>query len=350
MPGPVFVVGASRSGTALLRSALNRHPEVYLAGETHWFDGPRTRLSTLDAPLQGAERADVVRHFRALSHRPFGHAGTAESGWLSADRLTAAAARLGGRADAFFEAFCRLEAEDAGAGDVTRWGEKTPRHVYRIDEMLTAFPASQVICMIRDPRAVVASYRDWRNQGGFDLDADPGHAAALARERERTRASYHPVLATGLWRATVRRTAAARSSHGSSVVRAMRYEDLVSSPEATLRDLCAWLELDYAPSMLDVPVHNSSFAAFDEAGGFREQAMSRWRTTLTEDEVATVQTVAGSTLGACGYGRMAVSSQVVRSLPSIAGAPAAAVRAYMANRDRLGDPVAYVTRRVRSLL
>ena len=32
--GPVFVVGASRSGTAMLQSILRRNPDVRLAGGT----------------------------------------------------------------------------------------------------------------------------------------------------------------------------------------------------------------------------------------------------------------------------------------------------------------------------
>ena len=41
---PIFIVGASRSGTNLLRAAMNKHSTLWISGETHYFDDLRTRL------------------------------------------------------------------------------------------------------------------------------------------------------------------------------------------------------------------------------------------------------------------------------------------------------------------
>ena len=67
---------------------------------------------------------------------------------LDRDELRALAQELGGTGDAYFEALCRLRAKRHGR---ERWGEKTPRHVYRIDDLLTAFPEAKVVCLVRDP-------------------------------------------------------------------------------------------------------------------------------------------------------------------------------------------------------
>ena len=135
---PIFVVGPSRGGTALMRSMLNNHADIFITGETHYFDDLRVKLAGLaQAPLGPAEARQCADYFRALAHRPYGHGGDAAAGWLAAEDLSAEAARCGAGADGYFEAFCRLSAAREGK---PRWGEKTPRHVYRIPDILRAIP------------------------------------------------------------------------------------------------------------------------------------------------------------------------------------------------------------------
>ena len=76
MERPVFIVGASRSGTAMLQSVLRRNPDVRLAGETHYFDDLRPRvIGTRLADLDAADRDASVDYFRALTVRPYGKNG-----------------------------------------------------------------------------------------------------------------------------------------------------------------------------------------------------------------------------------------------------------------------------------
>ena len=42
--GEIFVVGASRSGTNLVRALLNAHSRLWISAETHYFDDLRPRL------------------------------------------------------------------------------------------------------------------------------------------------------------------------------------------------------------------------------------------------------------------------------------------------------------------
>ena len=234
MSGEIFVVGASRSGTNLVRALLNAHSMLWVSGETHYFDDLRPRLTgSGTAPLTGEDRERCERYFLALSHRAFGQAGDADESRLDRDELRALAQELGGTGDAYFEALCRLRAKRHGR---ERWGEKTPRHVYRIDDLLTAFPEAKVVCLVRDPRAVVASYKDWH---GAAARRGVTESTELEADRERSRRSYNPVLMSLLWRGVVRASFAALERHGPERVRIQRFERLAAAPEAEVRELCA---------------------------------------------------------------------------------------------------------------
>lgn len=341
---PIFVVGASRSGTALMRSVLNNHPLVRLATETHYFDDLRLRLKGSErTPLTPEQRQICEDYFLALGHRPYGHGGEARQSRIQREDLCELADRLGSGADSYFEAFCRL---DGGCSDAVRWGEKTPRHLFRLLEIFGRYPGAQVICMVRDPRGVVASYRDWRNQGGFDLEADPGHEEMLEREHERTRRSYHIVIQSLLWRGGVRAALEAQVRFGPERVRIQLYESLTQDPAAVVSEIAEWLGIDYRESMLEVPVHNSTYSRFDPRGGVSTEAVQRWREKLSDGEVRVIQSCCGTAMVDAGYEPVSVSAPWWVALGPWLSLPVAILRAMRANRGRIGDLGTYLGRRL----
>lgn len=344
--GPVFVVGASRSGTAMLRSILNNSPDLHVAGETHYFDDLRTRLGPqATSPLSADNRDLCERYFLALGHRPYGHGGDHRRSRLDGARLRARAHELGDTGDGWFQAFCEQHASLEGSEGGERWGEKTPRHVFRLAELLAAFVDARVVVMVRDPRAVVASYGHWSNRGGLELE--DGYEEALAAERDRSVASYDPTVAALLWRAGVRAALAAQREFGADRVRVQPYEALVLHPREQLAELGGFLDLAVDPGMLDIPVHNSSFTAFDGAGGVSSTPLERWRSVLTNDDVATVQLWCRREMDELGHVLEPVALSAPARVRVAARAVAAAGRAVAANRDRAGSLPGYVMRRLR---
>ena len=346
IPGPLFVVGLSRSGTALVRAILNRNDQIALVGETHYFDDVRIRLGGGTRPLDATGRLECEDYFLRLSHRPYGHGGTVAGARLDRAALRVRAAVLGGTADAHLRAFCELRAEEDGAAV---WGEKTPRHVFRIDDIVGAFPTANVVCMVRDPRSVTLSYRDWRNQGGFDVDRDPDHVAILEHETERARRSYNLLIVSMLWRAQAQAALQAVVAHGPERIRLQRYEDLVAEPELEIEALCRFVGVAHDPEMAHVPMLNSSFSAFDAGTGVSREAVDRWRHGLSDEEVAVVQSVCATPMRRLGYELAPVRAGAGRLARHWAGLPAAGWQAVRANRDRMGAVVPYVSRRLRLL-
>jgi hypothetical protein len=198
---PIFVVGASRSGTELMRSILNQHPSVSVSTETHYFDDLRVKLRGREQ--RGLTEEEAYRceiYFSAVIHRRYGHRSEPVKLSLSQQALRDTAAMIGTGADAFFEAFCRLDAQQKGAD---RWGEKTPRHICCLPEIMRAYPGAQIICMVRDPRAVIASYRDWKQLSGTDVEKEPDRKEPLQEEERRVRRSYNILIACLLWSGSI---------------------------------------------------------------------------------------------------------------------------------------------------
>ena len=335
---PVFVVGASRSGTNLVRALLNRHSELWVSAETHYFDDLRPRLAGGGSqPLEGADRDLCEEYFLALSHRAFGQAGDPAESRVDRENLRSLAQELGGTGDAYFEALCVLRARLRSR---PRWGEKTPRHVYRIDELLEAFPDGKVVCLVRDPRAVVASYRDWH---GAAERRGVTESEELAADRRRSRRSYNPVLMSLLWRGVVQASYQALRRHGAERVRIQRFERLAERPEDEVRELCGWLGLAYEPGLLEIPVVNSSYATTGE--GVSTEPLDRWRERLSDSEVGVVQACCGRLMDELGYEREPVRASPVRLAWAFGTAPLAAARAAAVNRARLGRATQYLRRR-----
>lgn len=349
--GPIFICGPSRSGTAMVRAALNLHPLVHLAGETHYFDDLRVALGTeKDGRLTPAQIDQCEQYLLALGHRPYSHGGDPDKGRVSRQDFRQRLDELAGgdapTADQCLRAYCELEARHHGK---SIWGEKTPRHIFRIDDILTAFPDARVICMIRDVRAVVASYRDWKNQGGFDFEKDPGHKQTLEADHQRAKKSYHPIIIASLWNGAMKSALAAEQRFGKDRVRLQRFEDVVGDPDAKMRELLDWLGLPFDTAVLEMPMSNSSYEKFTEGRGVSKQPVDRWKSKLTPGEIAVIQGVSGSLIDRLGYERVRGASAFAAGR-HYASFPLAVVRAFRANQARMGNPMKFLWRRLRPML
>jgi hypothetical protein len=210
-PGPPapFVVGVPRSGTTLLRLMLDSHPELTIPPETHFL--PRV----IRACRHGASPERVV-HVVAR-HRRWEDFGIDPEQYLA--RLWRIEPLEAGPA---IRAFYELYAERAGK---PRWGDKTPGYAVKMRRIERVLPEARFIHVIRDGRDVVAS------------------------RARKTRRPLPVAVAAKRWK---RRVIATRNrSEGLRHYTELRYEDLVTDPEARLRRICELIELSFDPAMLD---------------------------------------------------------------------------------------------------
>ena len=329
-----------------MQGILRNQGGLAIAPETHYFDDLRTKIADPTSKLSEADRKRVEDYFLALSDRNYGYGGDPEHSKVGRDLLRARAEECGGTADAYFEAHCRLDFLDGTVTYASNWGEKTPRHAFRILEMAETFPESRFICMLRDPRGVVCSYANWKKKTD---DTDPSAKASaddadeiLDRERERIKKSYHPVVATLIWKAATNAALQAQRELGEDRVRIVQYEQLCVSSDETLHDLWAWLGIDEIDEGAGIPMTNSSFGDSTRKGGISQEAMVRWKTLLPKTLQKQVARVAGKTLVHSGYEQKTSLLDAVRR-PTV-------YTAIIANKSRYGNPVVYLWRRVRMMM
>ena len=113
-----------------------------------------------------------------------------------------------------------LELSRAGATVIV---EKTPAHLTIWEQIHQCWPQARYIFLLRHPESVLSSLDELSPQIGRDALA--GAVALQAGRLEEAR----------------------RCLPGQTV----RYEELVAEPAVVLRELCAYLQVDWQPTMLD---------------------------------------------------------------------------------------------------
>ncbi|MGH9287357.1 MAG: sulfotransferase family protein [Acidimicrobiales bacterium] len=215
---PIFVIGAPRSGTTLLRIMLSSHRRIYIPPESDFI--PRLYLGRARTPM-GRDRAlrdaqVILGHRRFL--REWRDAVPDPAAFVDAlPELTPAA---------LLDALYRAYAAHHGAA---RWGDKSPIYTHYIPLLAEIFPSAQFVHLIRDGRdaalSTLAAYPD-----RFYVDV---------------------YFAAQSWQRRVRAARRAGVALGPARYVELRYEDLTADPEAALRLLCAFLGEDYAPAMCE---------------------------------------------------------------------------------------------------
>lgn len=117
---------------------------------------------------------------------------------------------------------CQWDRECREAGK-KRWIEKTPTHIFQIGKLSLYRPESQFIIMLRDGRDVVCSLKARIPNALFSTMVD--------------RWIYDNLAGLQYW--------------NNSMVKVVRYENLVANPQEILKDVCEFLQEEYTPSMLD---------------------------------------------------------------------------------------------------
>jgi hypothetical protein len=246
-PSAAFVVGVQHSGTTLLGSMLNAHPELSTLPETHFIPAVLALHSHGD---------DLRREFFAVV--------TGAHSWPD----------LRVPSEVFQRALFEIRRFDLASGlrcfyrlcanrfGKIRWGDETPSYTNYLRVIHEVLPEARFIHVIRDARDVALSSRDHWFGSVADLEGEASNWVWQIREARYQAQAVRQYLE-------------------------IRYEDLIADPQLVLQGVCRFLELRYDPVM--------------ESSHPEPSRIGRWRTEMSGEERRRFEAVAGDMLRDLGY-------------------------------------------------
>ncbi|MEA3413677.1 MAG: sulfotransferase [Pseudomonadota bacterium] len=325
---PFFIVGPPRSGTTLMGRILARHTDIESPGESHFFEDVWSRREEIGSLEKDASLDKAVKRTLSLFGRyNFPETQAIVSRTIDAARLKARVKAGGAGYPVLYSEFMTMLAEQSGK----RWFcDDTPKHLFYLDDILELYPETRVLCMIRDPRDYLASYKNyWRR----------------STESDRVRKLYHPILTTMLWQGSAG-LVLKYAEHPR--VKLVHYENLVRHPAEEIRSICGFLGIEYTPGLLEVESDNSSYGGHRR--GIDSCSVGRWRANLHDAEVWWHQRLATTRMSALGYEQARVRPSLLSTSKILFTAPGAIVNALNANAGKRGPLLNYVARRLLAML
>lgn len=289
LPPMPMVVGSPRSGTTLLRLMLDAHPQLTIPPETGF-------LGYLPEFIPVSDYVTREIFFDYVTHFPRNAPNWADFR-IPPETFLEALHQIEpfNFADGF-RMFYRLYAARVGK---PRWGDKTPTYFRYMNEIRQTLPEARFIHIIRDGRDVALSLRP--------LWFSPGKEMETLAQR---------------WRDDIE--IARRLGQGAPDYFELHYERLIAEPESVLRQICAFIDLEYDPAMLRY--HEQSPTRLEELVtryrtdgtivATREDRLNahrlttkppeasrvfNWKREMTPEEQARYLAIAGDLLAELGY-------------------------------------------------
>mgnify|MGYP001124050414 CR=1 FL=1 len=211
----VFIVGVGRSGTSLVQSMLNAHPDVTFPPETAFL----RRYVAKGVLSRRAVKGDLQSAESILREDEYFKRTGLDAGELVSEALSPRG---------FSDAAVYLEMLASCASEGKMWvGDKDPRAVEYLPLLKVVFPDVKVLHVFRDPRDVLVS----KKKAAWSKSGHVWKHIFASRVQFRIGCKQGPELF-------------------GSMYHELCYEDLLSSPEKVLRKLCRDLGLAYDARML----------------------------------------------------------------------------------------------------
>lgn len=237
---PIFLLSLPRSGSTLLQRVLASHARIATASEP-WL------LLPLVYSLRSTGVAAVYDH------------------WTMAEAVEDFCGQLPNKKSDYLSEVAALMSNlyQKLSADADYFLDKTPRYHLILDELSKAFPEAKIILLWRNPLAVAASMMDTWSHGKWNLHR------------------FHIDLFDGLASLNQFTT---QSHHAFT---AHRFEDFVSEPEVTCRQIFDYLEIPFDDSILTGFSKINLQGRMGDPTGVKQyksistESLEKWKTTLS---------------------------------------------------------------------
>ncbi|RPI84973.1 MAG: sulfotransferase [Chloroflexi bacterium] len=280
IPGPIFIVGVSRSGTTLMRNILNESDQIGISRENHFLghllgsEGMRYKFQQfgdlsvdenvhklVDFIYSGEiEKSSKLRrisaHWRWILRR------------IDRDVFLQKVLDSDRSERALFTIMMECFAERKGKQII---GEKTPAHIRYVPTLMDWYPNARVIHMIRDPRAVFVSEYNRRLKEAQSVPFKQLKKIPYLLKL------YLLAQTTVTWAESINLYHQYSEKYPGRYY-ALKFEDLVREPEKNISNLCNYLGVEFQEKMLHQSVVSMGFQA--GKSGFDSQAADRWKKNI----------------------------------------------------------------------
>ncbi len=269
---PIFIIACPRSGTTILATILNRHPNIATAPETHFFN----LISKLDYTWNKLTDNDI--HSLLNQSRIIDLIKVAElDKELLAQELLVMPKR---NQKAFFDLLIK---HFLVKKDKARLCEKTPQHLRNVDEILALYPKAKFLHLIRDGRSVVNS-----------LLKMPWRPAGLVNNAR-------------FWLQNIRLGEKFTRKYEGTSLLTIRFEDIMIKPEETIMQVCNFIGEEYSDSLLDTNLKDNIFPSWENNWKHKStqqldsKRVNAWSDEMTTEDKTILEWMLSSTLIKYGY-------------------------------------------------
>lgn len=270
----VFIVGRGRSGTTLLQTILDAHPNVMLPLESRFIIHLKTnyfKIKNWTPRLIDALVKDLYKE------KKFDRLWRVEEAVLHKKLNSLPLNRIS------FSIICKILYLSYPSlfkkQQIQIIGDKNPLYSIYIEELKEVFPDAKFVHLIRDYRDNIVSYKQV-----FELEK----SIAL--------------MAIG-WKIYNRSIDASKAKR-PDLFYTLRYEDLVTFPEKYLKEICQFLNLNFEPEMLNyrkklnedknkLPKKELEHYHPNLQKAITTSQIDKWKTILTPRELALAEFIAG---------------------------------------------------------
>jgi hypothetical protein len=284
---------------------MGKHPSVFcIRGETSFFDElpvTRQRFPNLKNEAILRDFVSLLIDFSRIEYpkvNPSEYGGEPEktnSNFIISDTHIESILAKARQAKDYSKIFLIVYDNLTYFSGKKRWMEKTPTHIFHIDEISDLIPDAQFVELVRDPRDILVSKKarksaDWVSRHRVEV-----------RDHIRLSRGYDPVMDTLGWKSAIHAGDEAHQKYPNRIIR-VRYEDLVGNPEMEIKRICEFLDLGFNYEMLNVGWINATTGSdFEMKDGIYTNSVRKWQRELDSEGVAICQFLAKSEMVRLGY-------------------------------------------------
>ncbi|MCF8372387.1 MAG: sulfotransferase [Bacteroidales bacterium] len=275
-----FIIGRPRSGTTLIQSILDAHPNVVIPGECPII----LRIYSRYGHLKELNENTIETLIEAIKQLPGIEFWPIDFNEVKQDLLKAK-----GKFD--FQKIIKIIYLNFQSvfpkSEILTFGDKNPPYSKFPKLILKIFPDAKFIHIVRD-------YRDH----------------FLSVKKTGLISAIEPVTIY-LWKRSVIRIGKLARKYPDQIF-TLNYESFVSKPESHLRDICSFLNIPFEAEILKF--HDSKKLSLEQYGEKNREQLhkklyspidasntGKWKKELTESEVMTADFIAGKTGSMAGY-------------------------------------------------